>query len=632
MLVKGRVQAVYPDRFKLKMDKGAVTIYVSIPVSTEGAEVEAQIEMKNGRFILLSFEEKKDKQWVLNYLQSIKGIGPKTAEKMYQQHGDKVVELIKDPQFLSQYTKHQRDTSLDGFERVYGILRKAVGEKRAKKALEYISKNKEEFYNNPYILLNLSGFGFKTVDPIALEYIPKNSPLRVKEFIRYYLQQQADRGHTYIDVEEIKKAVKTETGSDQLYLSDDVEIEGNRVYLKQLKKTEEDIATSILELRKFDHLGVRHIEPHVQLTPEQVNAVEMALSQNLLVITGYAGTGKTTVAKTVLAEFEDRGLDVELLAPTGKAAKRLEEVTGKPASTIHRALFYGLTGDVLMVDEASMIDIFLAKQLLREARGKRVIFIGDPAQLPPVGTGHFFRDIINSGEVPVASLTQVMRNAGGIVRNANAVREGRFPKAKDDNFHWFAEPEKRVEQLLKKAKEKGKELQLLGGVYKGKLGVERLNKLAQEILNPENEDKQFQGFRLGDRVIHTGRNDYENFVMNGDSGQVVEVGSSYLTVKFWDGKEKTYTAGDLQNLQLAYAMTVHKAQGSEWENVAVVFDTASYPLLSRYWLYTALTRAKDKCFLFADKKPVAIAVKNSAYPERKTFLKEQLKKSFSLKP
>jgi len=620
--VEGRVYQIRTHNFKLMTDRGSLTIQGSIPSSLKDAQVVVKVALKGGKLVMEGYKVKPDKDYVLNYLQSIKGIGPKTAQRIYDQYGEKALELVKDDQFLSQWTKHRRDTSLDGYERIYGEIRKYTGEKTAKKIVEFVKKNEEQFRQNPYSLLQEKGLGFKKVDPIALLYVEKNSPVRIKAFVEYYLKQKTDTaGHTYLPLSEVEKAVKKETGSDQIYLPDTVETDGNRIYLKNYRQAEEEISQLVFS-SVFPYKESRRLQSAIKLTPQQEEAVEKALQENLLVITGYAGTGKTTVAKEIIREFEDRGLYVELLAPTGKAAKRLEEKTGKPAQTIHRALISKTLADVFIVDEASMIDVMLARELMRTAQGSRIVFLGDPAQLPPVGAGHFFRDLIGSGAVPVVRLTEIMRNAGGIVRQANAVREGRFPVKKDDNFYWYADPEKRVVQILEKAKESKKEIQLLGGVYKGKIGVNQMNKIAQEILNPD--APEFEGYRLGDRVIHTGRNDYTDMVMNGDSGTVVDVDGTGVLVQFWDGKEKYYTKPELKNLQLAYAMTVHKAQGSEWDNVAVAFDTSSYPLLSRYWLYTALTRAKDKCFLFADKKPVAIAVKNSVYPERKTFLRDYL--------
>ncbi|WP_457628453.1 AAA family ATPase [Persephonella sp.] len=625
MRLEGRVFDIKDNTFRLKTEKGSLLIYGGIPSTLNHAQLAVEVELKNGRLIMKDYQPQTDRDYVLNYLQSIKGIGPKTAQKIYDQYGEKALELVKNEKFLSQWTKHKRDSSLDGYERIYGELRKYTGEKTAKKIIDFIKKNEEHFRKNPYSLLQEKGFGFKKVDPIALLYVEKNSPVRVRAFVEYYLSQKADiEGHTYLSLNEVEKAVRKETGSDQIHLPDTVETDGQRIYLRELKEKEQNISRYVEKAVDFDFTQTRQLEAEIKLTPQQEEAVERALQENLLVITGYAGTGKTTVAREIIRELEYRGLSIALLTPTGKAAKRLEEKTERFAMTIHKALANEITADVFIVDEASMIDVYLAEKLMRAAQGSKVIFLGDPAQLPPVGVGHFFRDLISSGAVPVVRLTQIMRNAGGIVRQANAVREGRFPVKQDDNFYWYSDPEKRVVQILEKAKQSGKEVQLLGGVYRGKVGVNQMNKIAQEILNPG--APEFEGYRLGDRVIHTGRNDYTDMVMNGDSGTVVDVDSTGILVKFWDGKEKYYTKPELRNLQLAYAMTVHKAQGSEWDNVAVVFDTASYPLLSRYWLYTALTRARNRCFLFADNKPVAIAVKNSAYPERKTFLKDFLNK------
>lgn len=627
MQFEGRIVGIENGKITIKTDKGSVVVYGTLPENLKGMKIQANVEFKGGKFFLKSHHLQVDKEYVINYLKSIKGIGQKTAEKLYSEYGEEIINLAKDKDFLSNHVKRkvEIDNSLDGYERIYGILRKELGEVRTKKALEFIKKNWSEFIEDPYTLLSQHGFGFKTVDPIALEFIEKDSPVRISAYIEYILEKQAQSGHTWIDLENLKTLMRKELGTDKVVLRDSTQIDGNRVYLKKYRDTEEYIASTLLDNNIIEPLGKANKIPD-HLTEKQVKAVEMALTHRTLIISGYAGTGKTTVAKTIIQELESKGMDVLLLAPTGKASKRLEEATGRTASTIHRSLYYGMRADAYIVDESSMIGVELAKELLKYANGSRIVFLGDTAQLPPVDTGHFFRDVIKSGEIPVVFLDEIMRNAGGIVRNASLVREGKFPKKQDDNFYWITDkPLEYVEKLLKKAKEKGVEVQLLGGIYKGQLGVDNLNKIAQEILNPDG--KEYHGYRIGDKVIHTGNNDYTNFVMNGDSGIIVDGNENYLTVKFWDGKEKVYPKSELKNLSLSYALTVHKAQGSEWQNVAVVFDTASYTLLSRYWLYTAITRAKDRCFLVAETKPVAIAVKNSAYPERNTFLQDFLHKS-----
>ena len=624
MRFEGRISTIESGKFTVRTEKGSIVIHGDIPRDLKGIKIVVETEFKGGKFFLKEYQVQTDKEYVINYLKSIKGIGEKTAEKLYNQYGEKIIELVKDKEFLEKTVKRKVEVNhaLTGYERMYGLLRKELGEVRSKKALEFIKKNWEEFITDPYSLLSQQGFGFKTVDPIALEFVSKDSPVRISAYVEYLLEKQAQAGHTWISIDNLKQLMMRELGTDRIILRDSVEIDGDRVCLKRYRDIEEYVANAILNNSVIEPIGAVEGIPSY-LTEKQAQAVEMALTHRTVVISGYAGTGKTTVAKTIIEQLERRGLEVLLLAPTGKASKRLEEATGRTASTIHRALYYSMTADVYIVDEASMIGIELARDLLKYASGKRVIFLGDTAQLPPVDTGHFFRDLILSGEVPVVFLDQIMRNAGGIVRNASLVREGKFPRKQDDNFYWINEkPLEYVERLLKKAKEKKVEVQLLGGVYKGQLGVDNLNKLAQDILNPDG--KEYFGYRIGDKVIHSGNNDYTNFVMNGDSGVVVDGNENYLVVKFWDGKEKVYSKSELKNLSLAYALTVHKAQGSEWQNVAVVFDTASYTLLSRYWLYTAITRAKDKCFLVAENKPVAIAVKNSAYPERNTFLQDFL--------
>ncbi len=624
MELKGQVVKTGKGYLVVHTNLGTVKVETDIQAA-KGTSVTLDVEYKNGRFVAKKVEFDSG-DYVLKYLMSIKGIGPKTAEKLYREYGESIIERIKDEEFLKRVTGGRATSSaswLKGYEKVYGLLRTAVGEKRAESAVRFLKREKVSFEENPYVLLKLKGFGFKTVDRIALQFIPEDSPLRIRQLVRYLLEQAEQKGHMYLEVDDLKKKLMAHLGREvPLVLPEDVKRTGDKIYLEKNLETERKIATYLSCQETYEE--ERKTSPELKLTEEQERAVELCLRNKICAITGYAGTGKTTVLREVVKEFESRGYEIALLAPTGKAAKRLEEVLKRPAFTIHRAVYQDelIFPDVVIVDESSMIDSHTMKWLLSYVYDKRVIFVGDTAQLPPVGPGQPFRDLVESGEVPTARLTKILRNAGEIVISADRVRRGDFPLKTKGNFCWHtAFSEEKIAALLEKAKEKGVEVQLLGGIYKGRYGVDSLNRLAQEVLNPDG-GREWKGFRVGDRVIHTGSNDYNSFVMNGDTGKVVEVQQGKVAVEFWDGKTKTYTSDDVQNLSLAYAMTVHKSQGSEYDYAAVVFDTSSYSVINRYWLYTALTRAKKKCFLFADMKAVATAVKNSSYPERKTFLRE----------
>ena len=606
----------------VKSEKGKIVVYVpgigEVPVYTKtpvpvGVNVKLTVRKEEGRFVAekVGYDEKEA---VIELLKTFRGIGEKKAKELYEKYGKSALSLFE-----------------ERFRKYETALRQVFGEKRTKKALEFLKKTGFKLEENPYVLLQLKGFGFKTVDALARKFLKEDSPLRIQEWVRYYLTEETRRGHLFVEFPELEEKAKKFFGKEvKLVFPEGVETDGERVFLTRSYQAEAEIFHFFTENEGEEEL--ERSKKSSFLTEEQELAVETALKNKTCIICGYAGTGKTTTVKEIVEELRSKGLEVLLLAPTGKAVKRLEEVVGIPASTIHRAIIHNELpfADAVILDEASMVDSFLFAYLVRRVRGK-FILVGDPAQLPPVGPGSPFRDLVKSGAVPTVFLKTVHRSNSGIVEAGKLVREGKFPKVKAKDFEWkpLASEELAV-KLLEKAKQNNVELQLLSGVYKGKLGIDNLNKIAQDIFNPSG--KEWKGFRVGDRVIHSGDNNYDELVMRGDYGKVIEVKEGTVVVEFWDGRVKKYTSDDINDLSLSYALSVHKAQGSEYDYVAVIFDGNSFPVLNRYWLYTAITRAKKKCFLFAEGKYVAIAVKNYSYPERRTFLGEFFRDSLKRKP
>lgn len=388
----------------------------------------------------------------------------------------------------------------------------------------------------------------------------------------------------------------------------------------------------------------------IELDPSQRAAVDLMLEARLCVITGGPGVGKTTVTRTALDHLDARGVSYALAAPTGKAARRMEEATGREALTIHRLLgyrpgrgwnhdaTYPLGHDVIIIDESSMVDVLLGEALFDavDPARTRLVLVGDADQLPPVGPGNTFADLIRSGRVPVARLTKVHRQAEGswVIRNAPRINRGEaIPLEPADDFRWTpiedaAAVVDEVVRIAKAARARlpdDEDLQVLAPMRTSPCGVAALNTALQTALNPNAGRKAARiggGARAweGDRVIQV-RNDYGREVMNGEVGDVVRVANGVVTVRF-DGRLVTYDAGDAGALQLAYALTVHKSQGSEFAWVVVVCHSAHAHMLERQLLYTAATRAKRGLMLVGNEAGLKYARRRGAGHQRMTALAE----------
>jgi exodeoxyribonuclease V alpha subunit len=397
----------------------------------------------------------------------------------------------------------------------------------------------------------------------------------------------------------------------------------------------------------------------MSLSQEQAEAVRLALSEKVVVLTGGPGVGKTTVTRAIVEVFEDSGCRVLLASPTGRAAKRLSELTGRPAKTIHRLLEVDpvswqfrrneerpLDGDVVIVDEASMLDIELTWALVRAiADQARLIFVGDVDQLPSVGPGLVLRDLIDSKTVPVARLTEIFRQdrESQIVMNAYRVNGGRAPefhlppKPEDDcTFVSEPDPEALVKHIVQLVGEElpregfgAADIQVLTPMNKRSLGTAQLNRILQEALNPARPGRPEvrrgeKCIREGDRVLQT-VNDYAKDVFNGDVGTALRVDAAArrVTVQFPEATA-WYEYDELDELELAYAMTVHKAQGSEYPAVVMICHTSQYIMLQRNLLYTGLTRARRKCVFVGNRPAIWTAVRNNRPARRYTRLRELL--------
>ncbi len=532
---------------------------------------------------------------------------------------------------------------------------------------------------NPYRLCyEVWGIGFKTADRVALSMgVPPQSLNRARAGILYILQTMSEEGHCFcpredlipaaeqmleIPCEILKEAIAHGVGDRTL-----VDERGN-VYLMPLYQAETGVAEAmeLLMRTKISHPPLQFDKAIVWaegrmglgFAVAQRSALEMALSQKVSIITGGPGVGKTTIVRALVDIYNARKLEICLAAPTGRAAKRMEDSTHMPAKTLHRLLKYTpgtnrfehdrgnpLEGDVFILDEVSMIDIQLMNSFLRALPPTAtLVLVGDADQLPSVGSGNVLRDLIDSGVVPVTILETIFRQEAQswIVRNAHRVNSGlpfEFPEngAQPDFFFIEADaPEDVIAKMLELVSSRipkkfhfdpMTEIQVLTPMRRNQLGSENLNTILQQTLNLSGVAiKRFgREFRAGDRVLQI-RNNYDRDVFNGDIGQVdgVDLEAQEVIVNY-EGRRVVYMAEDLDELDLAYACSVHKSQGSEYPAVVLLMTTHHYKLLQRNLLYTAMTRGRKLVCLIGSKKAIHMAIQNNHVSFRRTALKDRLK-------
>lgn len=549
----------------------------------------------------------------------------------------------------------------------------------AKIYLTYGNASIAKLEENPYRLADdLDGVGFKRADDVALRLgIPRDSPFRIHSGIRAALKDAEAHGHTFLPLEGL---LHIASGRDFLSLPGDVvqtelsnKIEGvtvsphGDVALDWLRKAETNLSDDLARLTAHpaEAVGCNLDEissaTGLNYSGGQRAAIMGALSSGMFVITGGPGTGKTSITNAIITAMRRTGMEVLLAAPTGRAAKRMAEVTGQPAKTIHRLLEYGregfgrnennpLVGDALIVDETSMMDTLLARSLLRAVpTGMRVIFVGDVDQLPPIGAGCVLRDIIDSGTIPTACLREIFRQAqdSDIIMNAHRINRGNMPSVRNDIFNgdmFFWDKEVREDAaatvirlattgVTKKFGFRPEDIQVLSPMRRPEdpIATASLNKEIQKILNPDGAVVAHVGsqeLRVGDRIMQT-RNNYDKGIFNGDMGVVtgkVPFGAedkAVMTASF-DGREIRLAQAELADVELAYACTVHKSQGMEYPVVIIPVHDSHYVMLKRNLLYTAVTRAKKLCILVGSKKAIATAVKREDTSVRYTRLKDNL--------
>lgn len=528
----------------------------------------------------------------------------------------------------------------------------------------------------PYrMIAEIDGIGFKTADQIALAYgMDRQDPQRLSAGLTYVLRTMTQNGHVCIPDTELVRRAAFILQADALGLHDilreaievgqlcTADFEGTLyVYTPEAYEEEEYIAGRIGEMGNIKPLPMKtHVQlfldrwqdaRHFELADKQREAVEKSLQSGMTVITGGPGTGKTTVVQTIIRLAEQEGLRILLCAPTGRAAKRLAETTQRKAKTIHRLLVpdghvgamqvfeYNetkmLPADLVIVDEVSMLDMEMMYHLLSALKPQcRCILVGDADQLPSVGAGAVLHDIIASGQVPVVRLDTIFRQkeGGRIVTNAHLINSGRLPVVNEDAEFRFVEIENEADGAEKISALYNSELletgdkfsvQVLSPMYKNPCGVDNLNQLIQERFNPPAEGKaELKGknvvFRVGDKVMQK-HNDYEKGVFNGDMGEIFAIQKDMVYVRYPEQDVK-YEGQEVDEITLAYAITVHKSQGSEYHTVIMVLVNSHAIMLQRNLFYTAVTRAKRKVILVGTKRAVQTAVQNQRTSRRFTLL------------
>lgn len=528
----------------------------------------------------------------------------------------------------------------------------------------------------PYrMIAEIDGIGFKTADQMALAYgMDRQDPQRLSAGLTYVLQTMTQNGHVCIPDAELVRRAAFILQADALGLHDilkeaievgqlcTADFQGTvYVYTPEAYEEENYIARRIQDMAAMKPLPMKtHVQLfldrwqdscHFELADKQREAVEKSLESGMTVITGGPGTGKTTVVQTIIRLAEQEGLRILLCAPTGRAAKRLAETTQRKAKTIHRLLIpdgrqgriqvfeYNetklLPADLVIVDEVSMLDMEMMYHLLSALKPQcRCILVGDADQLPSVGAGAVLHDIIASGQVPVVRLDTIFRQqeGGRIVTNAHLINSGRLPVVNEDPEFRFVEIEDEAQGAEKISALYNSELletgdkfavQVLSPMYKNPCGVDNLNQLIQGRFNPPAEGKgELKGknviFRVGDKVMQK-HNDYEKGVFNGDIGEIFAIQKDMVYVRYPEQDVK-YEGQEVDEITLAYAITVHKSQGSEYHTVIMVLVNSHAIMLQRNLFYTAVTRAKRKVILVGSKRAVQTAVQNQRTSRRFTLL------------
>ena len=682
-----------------------VTLVGSMASPSEGETVEVEGEWtthpRYGRQLQVNVCRPvypTSEEGIERYLASglLPGIGPVTARRIVEQFGEHTLEVIdQNPKKLlrisglgrkrvariSEAWKDQRQIrDVMVFLQAHG-----VGTGQAVRIYrQYGDEAIDVVRANPYRLeRDIRGMGFLTADKIASQLgMASEAPERIAAGLRYLLNQAADDGHVFLPETEVvergSQLLGVEAGLvppalEALRADGGVASEDSRHYLPRLFRAEVAVAQALVRLLERTETGpLEPVNPlggaedaapgseKVDLSEGQRRAVAMALEAKVMVLTGGPGTGKTTVTRSILQALEAADCTVLLCSPTGRAAKRLSEATAREARTIHRLLEFlpkegrfrrdenePIEADALIVDEASMIDLPLMDSLMKGLPASaRLILVGDVDQLPSVGPGHVMRDIIDSGCVPVARLTQIHRQEADsqIVVNAHRVNRGELPPVenrRDGDFFTIEEEDPEavaaaIEDLCSRrlpahgGYDPVRDIQVLTPMYRGETGAVSLNQRLQQRLNPSGRVHRIgdRELRVGDKVLQV-RNNYDKGVFNGDLGRIsyLDVEEQSLAVQFEGGNRVSYEFAELDDLMLAYAMSIHRSQGSEFPVVVLPLTTQHWVMLQRNLLYTAITRARKMLVIVGSRRALHRAVSNDLVARRFTALGDRLRRT-----
>ncbi len=745
------IAEMYVDEIDGKEDN-LITIVGYLPFVVEGDELKIVgrfVEHKEyGRQFKVDTFEKLMPQTLEaleRYLGNgmIKGVGPATARKIINTFQEDTINVIKlQPLKLSQIKGITKEKALEISEsfiehwevwQIVGFLERfGIGAENSKRVYDELGINAiEQIEANPYILIDIArGVDFKQVDKMAMDLgMEQNNDKRVKSAIKYALIRITYNGHCCtleenlieyvrslleISVEDIENSYINLKATGEI-VEEERENGETWVYLANFFNTENSIANKIIDLDNAKNLkyvknikkelGKIEIIDDIELSEKQKEAIEAVNDNNVSIITGGPGTGKTTIIKSIIEIYQAKGKKVVLCAPTGRAAKRITETTGEDASTLHRLLEIGkfdddiflkkqkeyqgtpIDADVVIVDEVSMVDMFLMNYLVSSLyKGTKLVLVGDSDQLPSVGPGSVLKDLIESEVVTTIHLDKVFRQAAKsqIVVNAHRVNEGEYflPKEdleEDSKQDFFvineANPEKVLYQVLSlctgRLQNYGdydffKNIQILTPTKKGMLGTKELNSYLQNFLNPEDKlkrEKKANGaiYRVGDRIMQI-KNNYDIYwekqitdtsgkvasnssltridksiirptnietgtgIFNGELGRItfIDNDAHQLEVEFDDGKTAMYAFSELEELEHSYSITIHKAQGSEFDVVILVVPQTSNMLLTRNLLYTGMTRAKKLLIVIGNNNLINNMIQNSENKKRNTGLKTKL--------
>lgn len=667
-----------------------------------GRQLRAELALPTGPETLLGIER---------YLTTLSGLGPELSRRIVEKFGIDALTVLENEPFriaaikgvgkrraqraLADARARSEEREVMVFLQGLGISVAYAARIRKRYGHAAIARVKED----PYALgRDIRGIGFQIADRIARAIgIAMDSPHRIEAGLQHVLESAVDLGHCYLPEVELKQRTLAllitgpeaalaaaddaqpspgttiepeaiEMALGELVHRAEVRIEGGCAYSSRMHAMEVALSKEVRRLLEGTRRRVPRIDPAslpFRLAPGQQAALGQIEHTPLCVLTGGPGTGKTTIIRALVSAFRRAGLEVALVAPTGRAAKRLSEATSHPASTVHRLLELrpgehdpqrrsSISADLLVCDESSMLDVGLALALLRAApTGMTVVLVGDADQLPSVGPGRVLADLIESEVVPVTRLTDIFRQAegSGIIENAHRILCGQLPTSKsrgaDPGDFYFIEapdPTQTRDLVVRLVRERIpqrfefdplSDIQVLTPMHRGDVGTEELNRVLQAELQPGLQNAEAAGrflrnrgrrFTVGDKVMQV-RNDYERDVWNGDVGFVssIDTEEGILVVRYEDDREVIYDEDALDQLELAYAVSVHKSQGSEYKAVVVPLVLQHYPLLRRNLLYTAVTRGKKLVVLVGDPRALRRAVRESGDLARYTRLAARLR-------